>query len=113
MINVEIKKINNEIISVLLEGDVDVYTSVSLKKELNNIIEQGNDKILIDLGKTTYMDSSGLGVLVAILKLLKKNNGQMKIVELTPTIKKVFELTRLSNFFDIYDTEEDALKNFE
>ena len=59
------------------------------------------------------MDSSGLGVLVAILKLLKKNNGQMKIVELTPTIKKVFELTRLSNFFDIYDTEEDALKNFE
>lgn len=57
---------------VKIEGEVDVYTSIDLKKELTRLIEANQKKIIIDLEHVNYMDSSGLGVLVALLKELKK-----------------------------------------
>lgn len=107
----DIDKIKVKIVDV--EGEVDVYTSMELKKELNKLVDDGNKKIMINLERVTYMDSSGLGILVAILKRLKKEKGSMKIVKLTPSIKKIFELTRLTKFFDIFETEEEAEKTFD
>ena len=58
------------------------------------------------------MDSSGLGILVSILKKSKQENGNMKLIKLTPGIKKIFELTKLTKFFEIFEEEEDAIKSF-
>lgn len=96
-----------------IEGEVDVYTSMELKKELNNLIDAGEKRMIVNLEKVVYMDSSGLGILVAVLKRIRSEKGNMKLIKLTPGIKKIFELTRLTKFFEIFDNEEAAVKSFE
>lgn len=95
-----------------IEGEIDVYTSMELKKELNGMIDNGNKKIIINLEKVNYMDSSGLGILVAILKRLKQEDGIMKLTNMNIGIKRIFEITKLTKFFEIYEDEEAAVKSF-
>ncbi|BDU50642.1 STAS domain-containing protein [Haliovirga abyssi] len=98
---------------VKIDGEVDVYTSISLKKELNKLLEDNKNRLLINLEKVSYMDSSGLGVLVAMLKKSRKEKGNLKITNLTESIRKIFELTRLNKFFEIFNTEAEGLKSFD
>lgn len=102
----------NGIKIVDIEGEIDVYTSMELKKELNGMIDNGSKKIIINLEKVNYMDSSGLGILVAILKRLKQEDGIMKLTKMNIGIKKIFEITKLTKFFEIYEDDEAALKSF-
>ncbi len=102
-----------KIVTMEIEGEVDVYTSMDLKKSIFDLIENGNSKIIVNLDKVTYMDSSGLGTLVAALKKIKSEKGNLKILKLTPSIKKIFELTRLTKFFEIFEDEAEAEKSFE
>ena len=104
---------NKKIKIVDIEGEVDVYTSMELKKDLNNLIDAGEKRLIVNLEKVVYMDSSGLGILVAVLKRIRSEKGNMKLIKLTPGIKKIFELTRLTKFFEIFDTEENGMKSFE
>lgn len=103
-------KIENNNLLVKIEGEVDVYTSIDLKKELSKYIEDGEKSIIIDLDQVNYMDSSGLGVLVAVLKELKKVGGDLKLINLPLSVKKIFDLTRLTKFFSIYKNLEEASK---
>ena len=95
---------------VRIEGEVDVYTSIDLKKELTRLVESEQKKIIIDLENVNYMDSSGLGVLVALLKELKKVGGELKLISLPVSVKKIFDLTRLTKFFNIYNNLDEATK---
>lgn len=100
---------NGELL-VKIEGEVDVYTSIDLKKEMTKLVESDQKRIIIDLENVNYMDSSGLGVLVALLKELKKVGGELKLICLPVSVKKIFDLTRLTKFFNIYNNLEDATK---
>ncbi len=93
-----------------IEGEVDVYTSIDLKKELTKLVESDQKNIIIDLENVNYMDSSGLGVLVALLKELKKIGGELKLISLPVSVKKIFDLTRLTKFFNIYNNLDEATK---
>lgn len=95
---------------VRIEGEVDVYTSIDLKKELTKLVESDQKNIIIDLENVNYMDSSGLGVLVALLKELKKIGGELKLISLPVSVKKIFDLTRLTKFFNIYNNLDEATK---
>ncbi len=106
----ETNQLENEYLLVKIIGEVDVYTSIDLKKELNKLVEAEKNKLIIDLIKVNYMDSSGLGVLVALLKEIKKNGGELKLVNLPVSVKKIFDLTRLTKFFDIYESLDEAIK---
>jgi anti-sigma B factor antagonist len=104
--------IENQIKRISIEGEIDVYTSIDLKLELNTLVDDGNKKILIDLEGVTYMDSSGLGVLVALLKRIKQEEGELKLLNLPPSVEKIFELTRLTKFFEIFDEADKAIEAF-
>lgn len=104
------KNLESDELLIKIEGEVDVYTSIDLKKEITKLIEEGQNNIIIDLENVNYMDSSGLGVLVALLKELKKIGGELKLINLPVSVKKIFDLTRLTKFFDIYNNLEDAIK---
>lgn len=111
---VEVKDSKNPTLKIVyIFGEVDVYTSMELKKVLNELIENGKNKFVIDLKEVSYMDSSGLGILVHTLKKSRESKGNLKIINLSKNIKKIFELTRLTKFFEIFDNESDAVKSFE
>ncbi len=68
---------------------------------------------VIDLERVDFMDSAGLGTLIAVLKRITERGGDMKIAHLQKKPRMVFEITRAYKVFEIYDTVEEALKGFE
>ncbi len=108
-INVEEK---NGISVFRMEGDIDINTSPEVKKSLDQAISAKKDKIVINLGKVGYVDSSGLATLVEILKNLRGYGGKLKLTNLSPKVMGLFEITKLNKLFDIADGEENALNSF-
>ncbi len=107
---VDIKELENDIVLLSIEGDIDLYTASDLKDNIFEQLDFGKTKIIIDLENVTYIDSSGIGTLITSLSKIKKLNGQMCIINVYDSVKKVFELTKLTTFFRIYPDEAEAVR---
>ena len=96
-----------------ISGEIDLYNAPEIKDIVNKLIEQKKYNVIINLKEVTYIDSSGIGALISSLSNLKKYQGGLKIINVFASVKKVFELTKLTSFFEIYDSEEEAIKAFQ
>jgi anti-sigma B factor antagonist len=92
-----------------LKGEVDLYSCPELKEELLRVIGDGATLVVVDLTETTFIDSTGLGVLVRGVERLHTEAGRLAIVCTDPNMTKVFEVTGLDRVFSIYSTREEAL----
>lgn len=100
--SLEIKfNLNSENIEVMPIGEVDIFTSPELKNKIFDLIEENKQNIVIDGQRLDYIDSTGLGVLMAIYKKLQENNLNIKIVNLKQNIYKLFDITGLNKIFNI------------
>lgn len=110
--NINTSELENNIILLDIEGDIDIYSSNDLKDAILDQIDYGKNKIIVSLKDVTYIDSSGIGVLITTLSKLKKINGDMIIIHVYDSVRKVFELTKLTSFFKIMKSEDEAKKSF-
>jgi anti-sigma B factor antagonist len=83
-----------------------------LQSKIKELSEAGNKKLLIDLGQTTFMNSVSLGVLIAGHSSYAKREAKLKLSSVDKKIQNIFVVTKLSLVFDVYDSEEEALKSF-
>jgi anti-sigma B factor antagonist len=83
-----------------------------LEQAIQSFLEGGNRKLLIDLGKVTYMNSAAIAVLLRWHVGYKNRGGEIRLCRLDGKIKQVFVLTRLVLVFPDYDTVEEALAAF-
>lgn len=90
---------NNVIVT--LSGSIYVEEAAALREELLTYIEKGHKNFYINMTGVDYIDSSGLGVLVAIQKRSLQNGGGVKLSGLKGVVKELFELTRLTKVFEI------------
>ena len=90
-------------------GEIDVYTAPVLRERLDEHISAGRDHLVVDLENVSFMDSTGLGVLVGRLKLVRVTNGSLRLVCSSERILKVFSITGLDKVFHIYGSVDDAL----
>lgn len=88
---------------IILSGEIDIYTSQSFKNELNEVVKSTRGDILIDCKELTYIDSTGLGILVGALKEIRKEDNNIHICNLKDNIKKLFLITGLDKLFKIED----------
>ena len=95
-----------------LIGDLDMWTLPSAREQVNNLVEEGKVKLVLDLEKTDYIDSSGLGFFVATYKKMRDNKGDFLLINLNDYISGVFKLIELQNIINVYDSLEEASKNF-
>lgn len=95
-----------------IKGEIDLYNAPDIKDTIKQQIDAGKKKIIINLKDVVYIDSSGIGALISSLSNLKKVGGGLKILHVYDSVKKVFELTKLTSFFEIYDNEDDAVGSF-
>ena len=102
------RRINETTCVLEIEGEVDVYTSPQLKQDILQLAEAGVNRIIINLSKLEYLDSTGLGVLIGGLKRLREAGGNLALVGPGMRILRIFEITGLNKIFDIYATEEEA-----
>ena len=89
-------------------GEIDVYTAPKLREAITSLVDEGQRDLIIDLEKVEFMDSTGLGVLVGRLKLVRGQNGSLRIVSAQERILKVFKITGLDKVFHIYASVEEA-----
>lgn len=83
------------------EGEIDIYTSPSFKnKVLDSYMEKKTD-IIIDGDKLEYIDSTGLGALISLLKAIEEDEHKIHLINIKPNIKKLFDITELDKLFII------------
>ena len=80
-----------------------------INEQINNYIDQGKNKIVIDLEKVEWMNSSGLGILIGAIQTLKNNNGALSLINVSDRIKELLKITKLINVFDIKPDLETAI----
>jgi anti-sigma B factor antagonist len=86
--------------------------SVALRTAIRRLLEEGKKKILLNLAKVGYIDSSGIGELVSSYTAINKEGGQLKLLNLTQKLQDLLTITKLLTVFDVYESEEDALASF-
>jgi anti-sigma B factor antagonist len=102
----------NDIVILDITGEIDLYNAPEIKDIINKLVEEQKYNVIINLEKVTYIDSSGIGALISSLSNLKKYQGGLKIINVFASVRKVFELTKLTSFFEIFDSEDEALASF-
>jgi anti-sigma B factor antagonist len=94
---------------IAVRGEIDLFTAPELKTALNETIEGGTSRLVVDLQETTFLDSTALGVLIGTVKRLRTREGRLTIVNVDENIAKTFEITGLDQIFTIRASRDDAL----
>ena len=96
-----------------LEGKVTIGEgSVALRGAIRRLLGEGKNKILLNLGKVGYIDSSGIGELVSSFTAVKKEGGTLKLLSLTQKIQDLLAITKLLTVFDVFENEGEALSSY-
>jgi anti-sigma B factor antagonist len=86
--------------------------SVTVRDAVREEIDKGLKNILLNMGDITYIDSAGLGELIAAYTTIKNRGGQLKLLNLTKRLHELMQITKLSTVFDVYEDEAKALEGF-
>jgi len=92
-----------------LSGEIDMYTSPTLREELMGLINKRVTPLLVDLKEVSYIDSSGIATFVEGLKRMMSYGGRLKLVGLLEGVKEIFSFSKLDKVFEIYGNLEDAI----
>jgi anti-sigma B factor antagonist len=96
-----------------LQGPITLGQGTSrLRSLILNALDAGKKNILLNMSEVFYMDSSGLGELVAAYTTTTRRGGKLKLMKLTPRVQDVVQLTRVYRIFEVYDNEDAAVRSF-
>jgi len=96
-----------------LRGEVRIGEgSIALRDAIRNLADSGKNKILLNLAGVSYIDSSGIGELIANYTTVTRQGGQLKLLKLTDRVQNLLVITKLLTVFDHYEDEAEALKSF-
>ena len=93
--------ISDNYVEILPVGEIDIYTSPMFKNDVLNIINTENKNLVINSEKLDYLDSTGLGVFMSILKTTKEKGLSIKLTNVKTNIYKLFDITGLNKVFNI------------
>lgn len=91
-----------------LSGSLDIYTAVDLKNFIESKVKASDAKCIINLENVSYVDSSGIGILIKLMNFLKSLNGQLLLTNMKPPLEKVFKVAGLNSYFHFLGDKEFA-----
>jgi anti-sigma B factor antagonist len=94
----------------VIEDRIDAATAIQFKERMRDLTKEGTQRVVLDLARVQFLDSSGLGAIVAVKKLLGPDRP-FELAGLTPTVEKVFRLTRMDSIFIIHPSLEVAVSH--
>ena len=102
-----------DVVILDLNGEVRIGDSATaLRGAIRGLIAGGNKKILLNLAGVKYIDSSGIGELIANYTTVGRGGGQLKLLNLTEKVQDLLVITKLLTVFDVYEEESEALSSF-
>ena len=103
------KKVDNNVI-INLSGRLDVHLSADTEKAINDLIKsESASNFVLNLNDVEYMSSSGLRIFVSTMRVLKESKRKLALCSMNNAVKKIFEVVELTDMFDIFDAENEAI----
>lgn len=94
-----------------IKGQIRISTQGECKEHFNRLMQENNSKTaVLDMSGVGYMNSAGIGMVVECFKKFKENGGRVALCGLTPDITKLFEVTKLDRYIEIYRDQEEAVR---
>jgi len=101
---------NVNIISI--SSRLDAYAANDVERKFDSLITTSHVCLVVDLSRLEYISSSGLRVLLGAIKRAKKEQGDIRLTCLQPSVKEVFDIAGFTQLFHIFDREEEAVNSF-
>jgi anti-sigma B factor antagonist len=96
-----------------LSGRLDLASGSSLKENLKRLFEKNVTSVHLNMAEVEFINSSGLGALVSIMKEVRLLKGRLTLSNMASYVQEIFEITQLSHIFEIYATEQEAIGSFQ
>ena len=109
--DIAIDKFGDVTVVVLPVEELDASNAEELKRDIAPLLAT-NPRLVLDLSRLRFVDSSGLGAFLSCLRKLNAKGGDLKLAGLAKPVRAIFELVRLHRVFDIYDTTAEAVSAF-
>ena len=106
------KKVNGIVVLELAGKVMGGPDANMLSEKLHELVDQKTTKVVADLSKVDWMNSTGLGILIGGLTTMRNNKGDLKLVNVTERIKSLLVITKLITIFETFDTTDDAIASF-
>ncbi len=104
----------NRTLTVHIDGELDLVSAQQFRETVDRALEEMVGlNLIVDLAKVTFIDSSGLGVILGRYRMIKAKNGEMVLCGLNKNVRRVLEISGLLSFIIICETEKDAWKIIE
>jgi anti-sigma B factor antagonist len=108
---IAVDHIGDVAVAVLPVEELDAGNAGEFKRDIAPVLE-ANTKLVVDLSRLRFVDSSGLGAFLSCLRQVNAKGGDLKLYGMSKPVRTVFELVRLHRIFDILSTREDAVRAF-
>ncbi|WP_234119309.1 anti-sigma F factor antagonist [Clostridium hydrogenum] len=109
--DLEFKQVNDKLIISII-GELDHHSTDEIRNKIDDKIKSGGyKKVILDFSHVTFMDSSGIGVIIGRYKKLKLSNGVLCIANISNSVKKVFELSGLFKIINVYNNVNLAVES--
>ena len=105
---------NLEDVTILdLEGQITIGDGdVAMRNAIMGLVEMGRTKILLNMARVSYMDSSGVGELLSCLTKVQEAKGQFRLLNISTKIKNLLHIAQILSVFEYFNEEDDAVKSF-
>ena len=103
----------NDVSILALSGRLDLASGTTLKQQVKGLFEQEKRSIHMNLADVEFINSSGLGTLVSIMKEVRLRKCRLTLSNLASYVQEIFDITQLSHIFEIFGTEEEALNSYQ
>ena len=104
-------EMNGAAVAAVPVEELDASNAGDFKRDIAPVLE-ANTKLVLDLSRLRFVDSSGLGAFISCLRKLNAKGGDLKLCGMSKQVRAVFELVRMHRIFEIYGTKEDAVRAF-
>lgn len=110
----EIKLTESNGVAILnLQGRLDLSSGSALKEQLKTLFNDDKTNVHLNLADVEFINSSGLGSLVSVMKETRLRKGRLTLSNLASYVQEIFDITQLSHIFEIYATQEEALSSYQ
>jgi len=110
-LSVTVNEVNGYTVITVEAERLDVVNTNEMKESMMDVVDNGHHKVVIDLSKVTFVDSSGLSVIISLFKRLNALKGELILCGLGEQPKELLEITQLIRLFKVTDTCEEAVRS--
>jgi len=105
-----LRKIINDTLIIAIKGQIRISTQKEFSEFFSSLVEENRSRrVILNMAGIGYINSAGVGMIVDSFRKFKDNGGKLVLCSLVPDIEKLFEVTKLNRFIEIYPSEEDAI----